>query len=80
VSTVVTVSTSVDPADGIDVGWPVGRELEVARPWVRLPGDVFVTMPVTADEGAAAWWRRLAASAELIAKWYDRRMPAGGAR
>ncbi len=78
-ATVTTTSTSVNPAEGIEVGLPRGGELEVARPWVKVPSNVYITMPPEADgEAAAAWWRQLAHNAALIARWYEHR--AGGAR
>ncbi len=78
-STVTSTTTSVDSTDSIEVGLPQGAQA-AGRPWVRIPNDVFVTMPIDADTDAAEWWRKLAKAAEVVAAWYDTRLPAGGAR
>lgn len=76
--TIATTVVHVDPAEAVGLRVPTAAEEALSRPTVDLPGDVHVAVTLSRhDAGAAAWWRQVAATAELAAQWYDQRTPGG---
>ena len=76
--TIVTTGVHADPADEVRLRVPATAEDGFARPTLDLPGGVHVAVTLSRhDADAAAWWRQVAATAELAAQWYDQRAPGG---